>query len=87
MNHLETEKRAILNILNDVLNVPSSFGILNNSKKEKALKEKLEKEFSAIWKLEKKESLDTYPPLLDLCFKQLIKEITVNIYKINSTAI
>jgi len=30
MNHLETEKRAILNILNDVLNVPSSFGILNN---------------------------------------------------------
>ncbi|ORX59995.1 hypothetical protein BCR36DRAFT_579443 [Piromyces finnis] len=75
MNHLELEKKEILNILNGILNVPGSFGILNNLKKEKALKDKLEKEFSVIWKLDKKDTLDSYPPLLDLCFKQLIKEI------------
>lgn len=77
MNQLETEKKEILNILNEILIVPHSFGILNNIKKEKALKDKLEKKFSSIWKLDKKESLDVYPPLLDLTFKQLIMEITV----------
>jgi len=79
MNHLETEKRGILNILNGILNIPNSFGILNNIKKEKALKEKLENEFSSIWKKDDKDSLDVYPPLLDLTFKQLIMEIIVNI--------
>jgi len=77
MNKLESEKKKLLNILNELLNVPHTFGILNNVKKEKALKSKLEKEFSSIWKLDKKDSIDVYPPLLDLTFKKLIMEIIV----------
>jgi len=84
MNHLERKKKEILNILNEILNVPGSFGILNNVKKEKALKEKLENELSSIWKKDDKDSMDVYAPLLDLTFKQLIMEIIViveiNIY-------
>ncbi|KAG4095243.1 hypothetical protein H8356DRAFT_1687632 [Neocallimastix lanati (nom. inval.)] len=81
MNKLESEKKKLLNILNELLNVPHTFGILNNVKKEKALKSKLEKEFSSIWKLDKKDSIDVYPPLLDLTFKKLIMEIITPIEK------
>jgi len=81
MNHLKSEKKGILNILNGILNTPNYFGIINNTKKEKALKEKLENEFSSIWKKDDKDSLDVYPPLLDLTFKQLIMEIITPLEK------